>query len=90
MRKKAILLFLAALFLPRLYCPAQEHLSERVYLSLDRDVYVSGDELFLSAFCLDMATGRFSAVSKTAYVEIYSQDGPVQTAKLALEGGRGG
>ena len=73
-----------------LACAAQGHLSERVYISTDRDVYVSGDEVFLSAFCLDMATGRLSGFSKTAYVEIASPSGPVQTAKLALVDGRGG
>ena len=71
-------------------CAAQGHLSERVYVSTDRDVYVSGDELFLSAFCIDMATGRLSGYSRTAYIEIASASGPVQTAKLALENGRGG
>ena len=40
---------LAALFT----AAAQDHLSERVYVSTDRDVYVAGDEMFLSAFCLD-------------------------------------
>ena len=69
---------------------AQGHLCERVYVSTDKDVYVSGDELFLSAFCIDMSTGRLSGTSRTAYVEIISPDGPVQTAKLALDGGRGG
>lgn len=69
---------------------AQEHLSERVYVSTDRDVYVAGDEVFLSAFCIDMATGRLSDYSCVAYVEIASPDGPVQTAKIALSGGRGG
>ena len=73
-----------------LACAAQGHLSERVYVSTDRDVYVSGDELFLSAFCVDMETGLLSGYSKTAYVEIVSPSGPVQTAKLALDNGRGG
>ena len=81
-----ILLSLAALF----SAAAQDHLSERVYLSTDRDVYVAGDEVFLSAFCLDMATGRLSGYSSVAYVEIISPEGPVQTAKIALSEGRGG
>ncbi len=80
-----LLLFHAVLSLS-----AQTHLSERVYVSTDRDVYVAGDEVFVSAFCLDMNTGRLSGFSRTAYLEIVSPDGPVQTAKLALEGGRGG
>ena len=69
---------------------AQEHLSERVYVSTDRDVYVAGDEMFLSAFCLDMTAGGLSASSATAYLEIISPEGPVQTAKVALKDGRGG
>lgn len=69
---------------------AQEHLSERVYVSTDRDVYVAGDEVFLSAFCIDMATGGLSGSSSVAYVEIIAPEGPVQTAKIALSKGRGG
>ena len=86
-RITAILLMFA---LAALACAAQGHLSERVYVSTDRDVYVSGDELFLSAFCFDMATGRLSDYSRTAYIEIISPSGPVQTGKLALSNGRGG
>ena len=71
-------------------CLAQTHLSERVYVSTDRDVYVAGDEVFLSAFCMDMNTGRLSEFSRTAYLGIISPEGPVQTAKLALDSGRGG
>ena len=77
---------LAALFT----AAAQDHLSERVYVSTDRDIYVAGDEMFLSAFCLDMSTGRLSGYSSVAYIEIISPDGPVQTAKIALSEGRGG
>ena len=69
---------------------AQDHLSERVYVSTDRDVYVAGDEVFLSAFCLDMGTGRLSGYSSVAYIEVISPEGPVQTAKIALSDGRGG
>ena len=81
-----ILLVLAAF----MTAAAQEHLSERVYVSTDRDVYVAGDEVFLSAFCMDMATGRLSDYSCVAYIEIISPEGPVQTAKIALQEGRGG
>ena len=87
---KRIATIFLILVLAALACAAQGHLSERVYVSTDRDVYVAGDELFLSAFCLDMATGRLSEYSRTAYVEIASPSGPVQTAKIALENGRGG
>ena len=82
----SILLALAAL----LTAAAQDHLSERVYVSTDRDVYVAGDEMFLSAFCLDMSTGRLSGYSNVVYIEIIAPEGPVQTAKIALLEGRGG
>ena len=89
MRKNllAIIVILAAAILP---AEAQMRLSERVYLSTDRDVYVAGDEMFVSAFCLNVSGGGLSNVSSTAYLELVSPEGPVQTAKLALEGGRGG
>lgn len=88
MKRTATIIVL--LFSAVLVCAAQGHLSERVYVSTDRDVYVAGDEVFLSAFCFDMNTGKLSGFSRTAYLEVVSPDGPVQTAKLALEGGRGG
>ncbi len=66
-----------------------ERIRERVYISTDRDVYVAGDAVWMSAWCLDASNGRLSAFSKTAYVEIHSQQGLVQTAKIALNGGRG-
>ena len=66
-----------------------ERIRERVYVSTDREVYVAGDAVWMSAWCLDASTGRLSTFSKTAYVEVHSADGMVQTAKIALEGGRG-
>ena len=66
-----------------------EPLRERVYISTDRDVYVAGDAVWLSAWCVDAGTGRLSAFSKIAYVEVHSPAGLVQTAKVALNGGRG-
>ena len=89
MRKSVITIlavFAAALFTAE----AQVHLSERVYVSTDRDVYVAGDEMFVSAFCLNASGGGLSNVSRIAYLELVSAEGPVQTAKVALDGGRGG
>ena len=68
----------------------QARLRERVYVSTDREVYVAGDAVWLSAFCVDVSTGHLSTFSKTAYVEVHSSSGMVQTAKIALDGGRGG
>ena len=83
----SIIVLLAAAILP---ARSQGYVSERVYVSTDRDVYVAGDELFFSAFCLNMTNGGMSDGSRTAYLELVSSDGPVQTAKVALEDGRGG
>lgn len=63
--------------------------SERVYLSTDKDVYVAGDIVWCSAFCLDGKDGGLSTLSSVAYVEIASKDGVVATAKIGLIDGRG-
>ena len=68
---------------------AVERLRERVYLATDRDVYVAGDAVWLSAWCVDAASGKLSSFSKIAYVEVHSSTGMVQTAKISLDGGRG-
>ena len=83
----SIIVMLSAAILP---ARSQGYVSERVYVSTDRDVYVAGDELFFSAFCLNTTNGGMSDGSRTAYLELVSSDGPVQTAKVALEDGRGG
>ena len=80
---------LLLLLLPLLPLRGAERIRERVYVSTDREVYVAGDAVWLSAWCVDAATGQLSAFSKTAYVEIHSRTGTVQTAKIALDGGRG-
>ncbi|MDY6444237.1 MAG: hypothetical protein SPK76_04315 [Bacteroidales bacterium] len=86
---KKILLIYFLFLLPLLTLQGAERLRERVYLSTDREVYVAGDRVWLSAWCLDAGTGQLSAFSKTAYVELHSATGMVQTSKIALDGGRG-
>ena len=68
---------------------AAEPLRERVYLSTDRSVFVAGDAVWLSAYCVDMQTRRLSGFSKIAYVELHGASGLAGTAKIALDGGRG-
>ena len=83
--RKTILALAFALCSPGLWAGGLE----RCYLSLDRRVYVAGDNIWCSAFCVDAATGVLSGFSSIAYVELRSVDGLLQTAKIALRGGRG-
>ena len=62
---------------------------ERVYVSTDKDVYVAGDIIWCSAFCIDSSTGCFSDASSVAYVELSSSRMTSATCKIALIGGRG-
>jgi hypothetical protein len=87
--KKTGILLLTMLLMPAVLM-GQSRLRERVYVSTDREVYVAGDAVWMSAYCVDAASGSLSAFSKTAYVEVHSSEGMVRTAKIALEGGRGG
>ena len=63
--------------------------AERTYISTDKDVYVAGERIWCSAFCVDPATGRLSSLSGTAYLELHSPAGMAATARIALIGGRG-
>ena len=62
---------------------------ERVYVSTDKDVYVAGDIVWCSAFCIDSSTGCLSDASSVAYVELSSSRMTSATCKIALIGGRG-
>ena len=62
---------------------------ERIYVSTDRSVYISGDEIWCSLFCLDGTTRQLSGYSAVAYVELVSAEGTVATAKISLMEGRG-
>lgn len=69
---------------------AQDRIVERTYVSTDRQVYVAGDEVWCSAFCIDVTDGgRLSDFSSICYVELVSAEGPVANCKVALENGRG-
>ena len=86
---KRTLFILAALLLSAGWSLAQDRVVERTYVSTDKDVYVAGDPLWYSAFCLDATQGTFSPVSSIAYVELHAADGLACSGKVALMGGRG-
>ena len=64
---------------------------ERIYISTDKTAYVSGEAVWLSAFCLDIADGKkvLTDLSSIAYLELHSSSGVVLTSKIALFNGRG-
>lgn len=89
MAMKKLLTILFLLTLPLVSLVGKDRIRERVYISTDREVYVAGDAVWMSAWCIDAATGELSSFSKTAYVEIHSLTGMVQTGKISLDKGRG-
>lgn len=64
-------------------------LVERIYVSTDRDVYLSGEEIFCSLFDVDASNGFLSAFSAVSYLELISTDGTVAESKVGLMQGRG-
>ena len=63
--------------------------TERVWVSTDKDSYLAGEIVWCSVFSMDPASGRLSSANSVAYVEISSSAGQLVTAKIALVGGRG-
>ena len=63
--------------------------AERIFVSTDRDVYISGDYIWCSLFDIDTSSGALSQMSAVAYVELVSADGGGASAKIALHDGRG-
>lgn len=61
---------------------------ERIFVSTDRDVYIAGDMVWCSLFCLDQ-DGKYSPYSAVSYLELVSVDGSVAEAKVGLLEGRG-
>jgi len=85
--KRALITIVAVFATVCLY--AQSHIVERTYLSSDKACYVAGDNVWLSAFCLDASTNTYSNFSSIAYVELCSEKGVEVTGKIALINGRG-
>ncbi|MBR0299140.1 MAG: hypothetical protein IJQ93_02340 [Bacteroidales bacterium] len=87
MRKCIIFLLLYGSALP---LAAQRTAVERVWVVTNKVVYLAGERVYCSAFCLDAVGGGLSSLSRMAYLELHSADGLAVTGKLALDGGRGG
>lgn len=85
--EKTAYLLAALLFAATL--SAQDRVVERTYISTDRDVYVAGDIIWYSAFCLDAGSGALSAISGVGYVELHDATSMVASGKFDLSIGRG-
>lgn len=63
---------------------------ELTYVDTDKNVYMAGEKLWISLFCLSKDTDwQIGAKSSIAYVEMHSADGMVLTERIALVKGRG-
>jgi len=63
---------------------------EELYLHVDRDKHIAGEDLWFSIYALSRETGRLSARSTMAYVELVNPwNTPVVQKRFQLTGGRG-
>ncbi len=60
---------------------------EKVYLSTDKEYYLSGENIWCSVYCMD--ENGFSPISAVAYLDFYNNEGLATTFKLPLVEGRG-
>lgn len=65
------------------------HSMERVYVSTDKELYLAGESIWCSVFCIDSTTGKFSGYSSVAYLEFHSREKMEVRIKIALVNGRG-
>ncbi|GAB3167296.1 MG2 domain-containing protein [Telluribacter humicola] len=65
-------------------------LQEKLFVHLDRPLYVVGETLWFKTYCIDASTHRPLDVSKIAYLEVLDKESnPVVQIKIALDKGRG-
>ncbi len=92
MKKIVIYLHISALLviLTSLSGFSQNRVFEKIFISTDRDSYVAGEDLWLSAYCFNIADSlRFTDLSSIAYLELHNSSAMVLSAKIALINGRG-
>ena len=63
---------------------------EELYIVPDRNVYISGEDLYLKIYCLDRQTHKPSGLSRVAYVSLLDRtSNPVVRVKIWLNGQSG-
>jgi hypothetical protein len=69
---------------------AQKRVAERIYLATDRGAYIAGEDLWLSAYCVDISGAtELSNLSSVAYFELHNINSVALVGKIALSNGRG-
>jgi len=62
----------------------------QVYLQIDRDKYIAGEDVWFSIYSTDPETGKLSSESAIAYIELLNPwNAPVIQKRFPLSGGRG-
>ena len=65
-------------------------LQEKIFVHLDRPLYVVGETMWFKAYCVEGTSHRALDVSKVGYLEVLDKEGtPVAQTKLALTKGQG-
>ena len=60
-----------------------------VNVSAQERVYVAGEDVWISVFCLNDSLDNSGILSKVAYLEFHTKEGNLSTIKIALKRGRG-
>lgn len=81
---------LAAILLLSSQISGAQDVVERVYVSTDRNVYLSGERVWCSLFCMDGRNDRLAKEgSAVCYLELVSAEGTAVEAKAGMLDGRG-
>lgn len=63
-------------------------ITERIYVQTDKELYLSGEPMFVKVFDVDSAF-RMQHLSQICYLELISRDGSLIQAKIPLDEGKG-
>lgn len=68
----------------------QRAVQEKIFVHLDRPLYLVGETIWFKIFCLDASLHQPLDMSKVAYLEVLDKDhSPVLQTKVSLEEGKG-
>jgi hypothetical protein len=69
---------------------SQRAVQEKVFVHLDRPLYLVGETIWFKTFCVDASHHQPLTMSKVAYLEVLDKDHtPVLQTKISLEDGKG-